>query len=133
MSRARCAGRASRAVACAIALALVSCARASVLFDPPSGTRATKSLRVTMRTTDDAATTTIVYTLNGATPAVDGEDTKVYEGGVTLPCVREAMRSNFGRDGRRARAIRFGVRDDARRRRATAMMARRAVWNDSTE
>jgi len=97
-ARRRASTTARAGVACVVALALAAGARASVAFDPPSGTRAMRTLRVAMRTTDGAATT-IVYTLNGATPAIGEEDTKTYEGKVTLPCVREARRGEARRGG----------------------------------
>ena len=110
-ARRRASTTARAGVACVVALALAAGARASVAFDPPSGTRATRTLRVAMRTTDGAATTTIVYTLNGATPAIGEEDTKTYEGRVTLPCVREARRGEARRRTGRRALLSFGVRD----------------------
>jgi hypothetical protein len=119
-ARRRASTTARAGVACVIALALAAGARASVAFDPPSGTRATRTLRVAMRTTDGAATT-IVYTLNGATPAIGEEDTKTYEGKVTLPCVREARRGEAAKDW--TRAFEFLVFETRRETTATARTA----------
>ena len=117
-ARRRAATTTRAGVACVVALALAAGARASVAFDPPRGTRATRTLRVAMRTTDGAATT-IVYTLNGATPAIGEEDTKTYEGKVTLPCVREARRGEARRRriGRARLSFWCSRRDERRRRR----------------
>jgi hypothetical protein len=120
-ARRRASTTARAGVACVVALALAAGARASVAFDPPSGTRATRTLRVAMRTTDGAATT-IVYTLNGATPAIGEEDTKTYEGKVTLPCVREARRGEARRGGEGLR-FEFLVFETRRETTATARTA----------
>ena len=70
-----------------VAMLFVIADASAVVFDPESGSTATKSLRVTL---EGAGGSSVLYTLNGAKPELGadgqrGADTKVYQGGIHLP------------------------------------------------
>jgi len=81
--------RVTKTLAACFAVMFVVVDASTVVFDPESGSTATKDLRVTLK---GAGGSSVLYTLNGATPELGangqrGADTKVYQGGIHLPYV----------------------------------------------